>query len=279
MAEASAQRVGPLEPAAATAAAAPLMGARGVTHHIAIGTPMHWGLCSDVYNDSVMRLDRALRKDGSKLSIIPVGNESLVQRARNTIAWHFLERKDATHLLFVDSDTGFRVEDVARMQAAGKPVIVGPCPLKAINWNRVAAAVKAGVVPDDLHRHTGFFNVVRLPGETRICADEPFEIKWGGSGFMLIERGVLQQLSSVTPDYANRMPGKAMPPGVRVKNFFPVEIEEDDLLSEDFGFCAAWRRIGGTVWAAPWCEIDHAGTYVFTGRYRDWIKSQQAVPT
>ena len=243
--------------------------------HLAIGTPMHWAQCTSQFTTSVMALDRALHKDGAKLSLIDVGNESLVQRARNTIAWHFLERKDLTHLLFCDADTGFRVADLARMVAAKKGVIVAPCPLKAIDWGRVAAAVKAGVPPEDLAKHTGIFNVVHLPGPRRICPDEPFEIKWGGSGFMLIERQVFETLSPLTQDYANRMPGEAMPPGARVKNFFPVEIEEDDLLSEDFGFCAAYRRAGGSVWAAPWCEIDHVGAYVFTGRYRDWLKSQQ----
>ena len=241
--------------------------------HIALGTPMYGGNCVAAFNRTTTNLALALELEGHKLTPIFLANESLIQRARNTIAYHFLQT-DATHLLFVDADTGVRVQDVARMVAADKPIIVGPCPMKRINWERVAEAVKAGVPPDQLHRYTGLFNIVHLPGNRTVSADEPFEIEVGGSGFMLIQREVFEHLAQVTETYINRNHGDAMPPGVRVHNFFPVHVVKDDLWSEDYAFCAAWRRIGGSVWAAPWCEVKHVGTYEFAGVFRD----QFAVP-
>jgi hypothetical protein len=40
-----------------------------------------------------------------------------------------------------------------------------------------------------------------------------------------------------------------------------------DMLSEDFFFCHNYREHGGTVWAAPWCELGHFGSYLFSGQY------------
>ena len=82
-------------------------------------------------------------------------------------------------------------------------------------------------------------------------------------------RRVFEELAPDTEEYANKNPGDAMPLGARVKNFFPVFVENDDLLSEDYAFCAKWREAGGSIWCAPWCEIAHAGTYIFRGSYKD----------
>lgn len=234
--------------------------------HVAVGTPMFGGVCCAAYDRSINALNRLLSTEGSTLTIIRLGNESLISRARNTIAWHFLQT-DASHLLWCDADQGFRVEDVARMVAAKKPMIVGPVPMKGIHWERVAAAVKAGVPPEKLHRYTGIFNIVHLPDHRMISRDAPFQIKRGGTGFMLIERRVLEELAPTTPDYVSNLPGDALPPGTRVKHFFPVEIENDTLLSEDFALCANWIKAGGEVWCAPWVKIAHVGTYAFEGEY------------
>lgn len=241
---------------------------------------MHWGQCTGVFNRSVNALSRALSNSGGRLLRLYVGNESLVQRARNTIGWHFMQEdaREASHLLFCDSDQGFEVEDIALMVKANKPIIVAPTPMKQINWRRVAKAVQDGVPPEELHRYTGFFNIVPLRnGEARIASKyEPFEIERGGAGLMLIERNVFDELANVTETYINRCPGDAMPPGVRVHNFFPTPVVDDDLLSEDFGFCNAWRKIGGTIWAAPWCRVEHVGAYTFRGCYADQYAVERA---
>jgi hypothetical protein len=244
--------------------------------HIAIGTPMYGGACTSVFTQSVMRLDRALNRDGGKLTLLDLGNESLIQRARNTIAWRYLNTTDASHLLFCDGDIAFHTEDLARMVAADLPIIGAPCPMKAINWRRVATAVKEGKKPEDLHLYTGMFNLVHLEGpERKVSAADPFEVKMIGTGFMLIQRRVFEQLHAHVDEYANRLPGTVMPLGARVKAFFPVEIVNDDLLSEDYGLCDMWRtKCGGSVWAAPWCRIGHLGSYLFCGSYKDQYECQ-----
>ena len=53
----------------------------------------------------------------------------------------FLNRSDASHLLFIDSDIHFQPEDVIAMLALDKDVIGGPYPKKAIKWKSIKTAI------------------------------------------------------------------------------------------------------------------------------------------
>ena len=60
--------------------------------HPVIGTPMYGGMCTSEYTQSLLKLSESANKsEGVKLKTIFLGNESLIQRGRNTIAPHFLE--------------------------------------------------------------------------------------------------------------------------------------------------------------------------------------------
>ena len=52
-----------------------------------------------------------------------------------------------------------------------------------------------------------------------------------------------------------------------INEFFATSITEDTnrLLSEDYHFCKIAREAGFRVWAAPWAQLSHTGTYVFNG--------------
>ena len=104
--------------------------------HLVVGTPMYGGMCCSEYVQSIMDLRSDMEANGHKLTCVFLGNESLIQRGRNTIAYHFLE-SDASHLLFIDADQKFKTGDIVKMIQADKDIIVGPVPMKGINWNRV----------------------------------------------------------------------------------------------------------------------------------------------
>ena len=82
---------------------------------------------------------------------------------------------------------------------------------------------------------------------------------------MLIKREVFEKLKDSVGTYTNG--GQSVDPKDKVYDFFQVAIHEGLLLSEDFWFCHKWREVGGTVWAAPWCELGHFGSYLFSGQY------------
>lgn len=234
--------------------------------HLMVGTPMYGGQCNSEYAQSIMELRESMQKYDHTVTCVFLGNESLVQRARNTIVWHFLN-SDASHLLFMDADQKFRPGDVAKMLKADKDIIGGPVPMKGINWDRV----RQGAVLNhpELHTLTGIFNVNKLDGHDMVKPDEPFQVKHIGTGFMLIKRDVFSKLQQHVDYYTNG--GSTIPPGEKVYNFFDTGVVDHEFLSEDYWFCNKYREIGGTVWAAPWCQVGHFGSYLFSGQYAQGV--------
>ncbi len=233
--------------------------------HLVIGTPMYGGMCTSEYTQSLLNLSESANKSDVKLTTIFLGNESLIQRGRNTIAHHFMELPDATHLLFIDADLKFRTEDIVRMIKADKSFIVGPVALKGYNWEEIRQAAVNG--EDDIGRTGGVFNINKLPGIDMVDENEPFEIEHGGNAFMMLRRDVFETLKPHTPIYTNG--GRSLPDGVEIHDYFRVEINKDTnhLLSEDYFLCHSYRQLGGKVWCAPWVETGHFGSHLFNGKY------------
>ena len=233
--------------------------------HLVIGTPMYGGMCTSEYTQSLLNLSESANKSGVKLTTIFLGNESLIQRGRNTVAHHFMNLPDATHLLFIDADIKFRTEDIVKMIQADKSIIIGPVALKGYNWEEIRKAAVNG--EDDIGRTGGVFNINHLPGIDMVDENEPFEIEHGGNAFMMIRRDVFETLKPHTPIYTNG--GRSLPDGVEIYDYFRVEINKDTnhLLSEDYFLCHSYRQVGGKVWCAPWVETGHFGSHLFNGKY------------
>ena len=233
--------------------------------HLVIGTPMYGGMCTSEYTQSLLNLSESANKSDVKLTTIFLGNESLIQRGRNTVAHHFMNLPDATHLLFIDADIKFRTEDIVRMIQADKSLIVGPVALKGYNWDEIRQAAVNG--EDDIGRTGGVFNINKLPGIDMVDENTPFEIEHGGNAFMMIRRDVFETLKPHTPIYTNG--GRSLPDGVEIYDYFRVEINKDTnhLLSEDYFLCHSYRQQGGKVWCAPWVETGHFGSHLFNGKY------------
>ena len=233
--------------------------------HLVIGTPMYGGMCTSEYTQSLLNLSESANKSDVKLTTIFLGNESLIQRGRNTVAHHFMNLPDATHLLFIDADIKFRTQDIVKMIAADKSLIVGPVALKGYNWDEIRQAAVNG--EDDIGRTGGVFNINKLQGIDMVDENTPFEIEHGGNAFMMIRRDVFETLKPHTPIYTNG--GRSLPDGVEIYDYFRVEINKDTnhLLSEDYFLCHSYRQLGGKVWCAPWVETGHFGSHLFNGKY------------
>lgn len=231
--------------------------------HIYICTPMYGGQCTGVYVQSLINLIGILGNKGYKTSCAFMFNESLITRARCNMAHQFLQT-DADYLFWIDSDIRFRAEDAVKMLEADVDVIGGIYPKKEINWHTVKNAALEG--KEDLQKYTGSFVVNLLNNEASLTVrvDEPCEVSAIGTGFMLIKRDVFEKLKPHTEKYVSDMSHLA---GEEIYGFYldPIDPESKRLLSEDYFFCHQWRKIGGKVHAAPWCNLGHMGTYLFEG--------------
>jgi hypothetical protein len=237
-----------------------------------IATPMYGGMCTGSYVQGLLMTMNKMREIGVNVAWCQIMNESLITRARNELARIFLE-SDHDYLMFIDADIGFDSEAIAHLILADKDTVCGIYPKKEVNWDSIKRAVAAG--KEDIQDHAGAF-VFNMVGEGNAETDETgcIEVRHGGTGFMLIKRGVFEHLIPHVPTY--RVSSFKDPEtGEYVKpltyEFFATSIDESGaLLSEDYHFCELFRKHGGKIYAHPFIRLTHTGTYVFEG---DILKS------
>ena len=238
--------------------------------HLFVATPMYGGQCFGYFTQGCLQLQKACTNRGIDLTFSFLFNESLIQRARNLLAAAFL-KSPCTHMLWIDSDIRFNPEQIFKMIESNVDIICGIYPKKEINWLTVRNAMNAGVPDNELKHHTGNFvvNLVNYEETITVPIDQPIEIWNGGTGFMLIKREVYEGMIGKVPTYLNNvMDLMNKQNGETINEFFATCIEEETklLLSEDYYFCKKARENGFRVWAAPWVDLAHIGTYAFEGQ-------------
>lgn len=226
---------------------------------ILVCTPAYGGNMNFEYVTSLLLFDRAAREAGFEVGFYFLGNESLIQRARNFLCHYFMHETDFTHLLFVDADIQFRAEDVLGMVRANVDVIGSLYPKKMIYWDRLDAhnleAVRSGDA-SSLLEFVSVNNALDMAPSTSHDA-VPAPVRWIGTGCMLIKRNVLERMRENAPErwfWAN---------GKQIYAFFDCVLWNNVYLSEDFFFCERWRELGGVVHCAQWARCTHWGTYGF----------------
>lgn len=240
-----------------------------MTKSILIATPMYGGMCTGTYANAMMRVPMVLSQANMLMYYLHMMNESLITRARNKCADEFL-KTNATHLMFIDADIGFNPEDIPKMVDKDVDILCGLYPKKEINWPRIAFAVNNGVPPDQLANFGGAVVVNLIKNETtHVPHGELLEINNGGTGFMLIKREVFEALADKVPSYTNDMyvSTEVVDNPEMIKEFFDTSIDEETnrLLSEDYHFCKLARKHGFKIYADPQIELNHTGTYIFSG--------------
>ena len=96
-----------------------------------IATPMYGGLCNGSYTVGLLTAVGIFSRNGIAMQYAHMMNESLITRARNSLAKDFLA-SESTHLMFIDADVGFNPQDIVRMVHADKDIICGIYPKKEL---------------------------------------------------------------------------------------------------------------------------------------------------
>lgn len=243
---------------------------------IYIATPMYAGIAKSFFVASLSDLTQELMRRGHTILHTSTTNESLITRARNTLANEFM-KSDFDALLFIDSDHGFNPQDVANMIESGKDLIGAIYPMKTINWENVRQAALLGL--PNLQDYSGVFAVNYLAESQSFNGNEPFKVRDVGTGMMFIRRNVFESLKSVVKVYKNNTLMAGAPMGEEIHEYFTTFIDPDGqiLLSEDYAFCKLWRDLGNDVYAAPWVRITHSGDYNYNGMFLRGLELEQVI--
>ena len=252
--------------------------------HIFIATPCYGGQIGEPYFRSMMRLAILCNKYDIQFTVSTLANESLITRGRNTLVSFFMEHPDATHLFFIDADIEFDPNDLLRMVAYDRPITVGAYPKKAINWQSIIEAARRNdeETTETIEGHSSNY-VVNFefvtdedgnPQNQIQIRDNLIKLKDAGTGFMCIQRDVIQKMFDAHPElkYAN---------DINVDQKFEkhmyalfdtmIDPESRRYLSEDYTFCRLWQQMGGEVFLDPRTGLNHVGHYTFRGNIRKLI--------
>lgn len=238
---------------------------------LAIATPCYGGQCSNYFSFSLYYLGSLLHELQIQNVLMMSSNESLITRARNRLVRMFLDT-DATHLLFIDSDIQFKPFDVVRMLLHKKPVVCGSYPLKNIfledladkppmsldEVKRTACRYVINLQPEDQHNISKTNEPVKISTEDGLVA-----IQDAGTGFMLIERHVIEKIIEAYPEieYISECDQRTW---YAVFDCI-IDKESKRYLSEDYTFCRRWQALGGKVWLDTDIILDHIGSFKFDG--------------
>lgn len=180
-----------------------------------------------------MDLKDALNATGLEHDWLIRWNESLVHRARMGMTRDFLDT-DHTHMMWLDADIDFTPEDVAKLWNMDADIAVGVYRMKKKDSGY--SAWVGGELIDDLS-----------------AFEEPIEVDYAGTGFMLIKREVIETLSKKVPHYENEKP--------KIPALYMTPIAEGVLLSEDYFFCQLARDNGYKVMMDPSVKLGHWGLW------------------
>ena len=252
--------------------------------HIFIATPCYGGQIGEPYFRSMMRLAILCNKYDIQFTVSTLANESLITRGRNTLVSFFMEHPEATHLFFVDADIEFDPNDMLRMVAYDRDVVVGAYPKKAVNWDSIINAARnndeetAQTIEGHSSNYVVNFDFLKdeqgKPQPQIQIRDNLIKLKDAGTGFMCIKKEVIQKMFDNHPElkYAN---------DINVDQKFEkhmyalfdciIDPESRRYLSEDYTFCRRWQDMDGEVFLDPRTALNHVGHYTFRGNIRKLI--------
>ena len=226
---------------------------------ILIATPAFGGMVHADFALSLARSVGELTLRRIPHTVLCIGQESLINRARNHFARHLLQ-SGSDRLLFIDADLSWSPEQLLTILESDQLVVGGTYPLKSlpIRYNFNPLATDAAYFEDNDRSAASLERWGMTHANTRGEA----AVQHVPTGFLMIRRTVFERLTSIAEPYQSLDPntGKTMD----YHNFFPVRVREGVLQSEDWGFCDLCREAGIPVMLNYKVRLPHIGTFTYS---------------
>jgi hypothetical protein len=229
---------------------------------ILIATPCYGGLVTNHYLMSVLGMTRLLTEQHIAYDLRTL-SDSLITRARNTIASDFLEQTQFSHLFFIDADLGFDPGAVLRYLDFGKELVCGVYPLKRLD----IASIRASDAGDAVAEAASYLYSSPISVHEGNLPENGFlRTDYAATGFMLIHRSALERMAEAYPELRYRGDRIVSAGSAATRYaFFDTMIADGESLPEDYSFCKRWRAVGGEIWIDLESRFSHVGTHVFRG--------------
>jgi len=210
--------------------------------HILVATPAYGCMVHIDYMHSVNNLCVMAEKAGVKVTIMTIGNNSLITEARNCLISYFVANKDLTHMLFLDADIAIPDFCVPRLVSRNVDIIGVPIPMKAFG-------------PD-------YSPIITIGDIYSIDETGLAEVEHINTACMLVSKKAAMDACMASEKYS-----KSVNRGVQLDmvqyDVFKCGSFNGRYVPEDFYFCYKMRDLGYRIYADLTIPIKHCGMYEF----------------
>lgn len=248
---------------------------------IMVCTPCYCGQVHVKYMESVMRLQLVLMKHDIGFEFYTIPFDSLIPRARNACVTRFMESSTCTHLLFIDADIQFDAMSVMKMLQENKGCIVGAYPKKALDLESLKHQISKVDVNSqlDMIQSSVKYAFNFKPQMSHKVERGVVEVLDAPTGFMMIQKKVIRDMINHYPEteYINDVQAYQINKGDRFYDLFPSQVFDGRYLSEDYGFCRLWQRMGGEIYTDLTVKLNHIGQFCYYGDPLKFLKNSNGV--
>jgi hypothetical protein len=203
------------------------------------------------YISSLAETIKALTLAGVDVRFEKAEGDAYPDHAKNWLLRVFLT-SGCGHVLIIDSDMSWTVEDIVRMLNFPEIDVVGGTYRAKNNWDQYCGSWMCH--PDFtpvVDPVTGFFRGERIPG-----------------GFLRLTKRCVERMYAAYEYDSYDQNGKT------VVNLFETHTNHHVFHGEDAVFCDKWRAIRGKVWIEPRLSLTHWGAKGFDGNLHEFMLAQ-----
>lgn len=213
-----------------------------------IGLPCAGGIVSEKTTLGLFNLGKAFVRNDIPHGLLTLTNSSLITQARSKIANFFINNTEHEYLFFLDSDIGFKPEDVLKLLAHQVPIVSGAYPMKIIPERYCVDVVQ--------------------PEERR---GDLVKINGNGMGFVLIHRQVFLDIAKqfsglkyIPSDYHSDTPHTEAEFN-NSYHYFAEQQTQNGFMSEDKSFFYRAHQVGYNIWLDTSIKLNHTGYHIYQG--------------
>lgn len=228
---------------------------------VLVSTPAFGGHVYDRYMASLLYArDMALNEGLADEISIHGGNDSLIHRARNRAAMYLLNN-GYDRLISIDADIVFRYEDFKRLLVSPHSIVGGAYPLKAfpvvMNFNPLPGHGDELVTTERGIDYAAWEKFTHKYAE----GDGTARVRHLATGFLSVRREVFETLAKTAEWYGSRDPVNNQVE--RCYHFYPSQVLNHNLLSEDWFFCHNASGAGYDLRLDTRISLGHIGNHTF----------------